>query len=506
MSNSNLCITCNRPLVLGNSKNRFNIWCPNCEGLEIISTKDAISEINNTYTQKLEELMHYFEDYSKDSIIGTLLVCRETCLYPGPNRNHLDLQGFISYSHLIKEVVGKDKFGKKYFNWEDKNFARLFVNFNETYYSTRLTKLLDCGLCIMVNIPREKLSSFLVEPRKNKLLGLADVSKVNQHQLKFTPEWAPIFRNLETIGLFSELDSINTKKFPNEYSFDDLKHKIAFLISMDMVSPDRDFIKFPEFINQDEYINFLSDLWNESFTPDSNPKEPNFRGSLQKYDFFEFISKSINRKINFDKLIKLITFDETMLNGFPIAYLSLTKRELFVPPRSIHAIYQYLLTKYVLDLGFENSKAGHDFEKESALKLNKIGINTHTPNDCKNELINVVDNTPNATLEIDIIGYTQNTIWVIDCKNFMITTDILDKNRKSKIKGKLENLGIQKKQQRRIEFVKSNLQKFGFSPTKIKHYKSVIITLLEEPLDNIGNSYLIPINKINKIFDVPDYE
>ena len=216
------------------------------------------------------------------------------------------------------------------------------------------------------------------------------------------------------------------------------------------------------------------------------------------------MGRAFLKKLNFETLLKLITFSQDKLDSFPIVYFSILRKAIYVPPYTISLIHKYLSAKYTLDIGIENSKLGPDFEKEIASILNEIGISTNQPNSDKIQLINVKDNEDNPSLEIDVVGYTKDTIWIIDCKHFIPNTSFFTNNRRQKIFNKLRNERIKEKQILRANFVKNNLEKFGFSSSYIKHYKSAVITLLEEPLEKVGTTYLVSKSKLNDLFSIPD--
>ena len=111
-------------------------------------------------------------------------------------------------------------------------------------------------------------------------------------------------------------------------------------------------------------------------------------------------------------------------------------------------------------------------------------------------MINIKDDDENPKLEIDIVAQYKKQLFIIDCKNIIISTDFLTKNRKQNIERVLRE--EEQKQKKRIEYIKNNFKKFGYSQ-KIDSFHNIIITLNKEPIERFKGIQVISVKEIPKL-------
>ena len=247
-------------------------------------------------------------------------------------------------------------------------------------------------------------------------------------------------------------------------------------------------------------------MWDDVIVFSSDMQKRTFMCDLKPCNIEDLMLTSLHQNLNLKEMLDLITFDETRCEHFPLVYLSATRRGFYIPPYTSFLIHKYLNVKYVLDEVEENAEEGKSFEREIADKLESVGISTKPPNQVSGRLMNIKDDPENPKLEIDVVGHTKDTLWVIDCKHFFLEKSFLTGEREKHVRRKLIQKKIDEKQKKRIEYIKANLGKFGLSSKRIKNFKSAIVTLLKEPLDNVDSNYLIASDDLHKLHEIPNFE
>lgn len=510
MSNLLICENCKRMLVLGTIRDETEEWCPYCKGFSILSKIEAEKYLEEQFNKKMTAIKNCWSKYSKDSLIGSLVTFREGELHFQKQINSHNFDLFISISYIIKEIVNDNNttFGSKTIKVTEEDFQKIIRYAERLLLDLKFIQHIKNDVCVLIKIPKEHLREYTIDYDKNIKYNLVDKDSASEIQIKFTKKWKHTKENFEKFGLYSLINSIESKGEDSGF-ISEIKKSIGLKIAFDMVCPDNSFVDFPDFKKKREYIEFLESLThtameNVDFECDISKKT--FMCNLRPYDMIEFMLLNFKQDEKLKELFKLIVFDQTKCEKFPIVFLSHLRQGLYIPPYTCYLIHLYLNAKYIIDEEVENAKEGELFEPEIATKLNSIGISTRIPNQSSGMLMNIKDDPIEPSLEIDIIGHTKDTIWIIDCKHFFLERTFLTGDRGKKMQRRLKGLKIEEKQQRRIQYVKDNLDKWGFSKKKIKHFKSAVVTLLKEPLNNIGNTHLISENELKRLYLIPDYE
>ena len=138
-----------------------------------------------------------------------------------------------------------------------------------------------------------------------------------------------------------------------------------------------------------------------------------------------------------------------------------------------------------------------EFEKLVSKELERNGISIRKPSNGHIKLLNIKDNEKNPTLEIDIIAHYNNTIFVIDCKHVVISTDFITGNRVNNLKRNLKD--EREKMNNRVRFVSKNMKKYGFRGDVFKEIKPVFITYNEEPEKEFEGITIISLQRLAEL-------
>ena len=258
MTESLLCSTCNRPLVLGTKDGKYQEWCPFCEGFEVLSKKNAMKQLDDQHNSKISVIKKLCSKYTKDSIIGSLMAFREGDLHFQDRQGNMDFELFMSISYVIKEIVNDDslEFGDRIIEAERSDFQQILQNSNWLLIDLKFVQHVRNNVYKLVKIPKEKVRDFVVEYDKNIEYGLASPAESSGYHIKFTKKWLTTVENFEKYGLHPKLKAIESNLDSDDY-ISDLKKSIGLKLSFDMVCPDSTFIDFPDFSNKRRQIFFL---------------------------------------------------------------------------------------------------------------------------------------------------------------------------------------------------------------------------------------------------------
>jgi hypothetical protein len=95
------------------------------------------------------------------------------------------------------------------------------------------------------------------------------------------------------------------------------------------------------------------------------------------------------------------------------------------------------------------------------------------------------------------LASTQDKLLVIDCKAMVISSDFINNTREGFVKSNLKD--EIDKQERRIEFVRNNMEKFGFNPSQHKVIENVIVTYNKEPLNKLENINIVCVRDLGSL-------
>lgn len=501
-----VCKNCGSQLSYGKGNDVHILWCPNCEGYDVLSKEETIKIINTKIKELGEEIKELVNIFEKESLLIALFVTKEGALLPTLNGHGFDNLLYVSINDLISKILIKGSKGAQKCNCFDENFQKLIRLAEEQYKSLRLYLLTKQDFGYLIRIPWDRIKDIVVEFEITVLLNGLKNAKFPDKGLteifKFNENWVDIKENLNYNGFISPNEAYKNKKI--KIIFDEVIEEhiqaVNLKTSIELVMKDKNIFKQDKFRQNFEYIDLIDKLFYrfrknlEIFK--QTPTE--FHCSIVSVDkkSFEDVVKTNN--FNIAIAYDLLVTKTGKNTSFPLIY-ELENNRLLIPPLTLAFFRILLKALYSKELKEKLSKEGYNFEDKVSNVLEKIGLNIHQPNDCNKKLISIKDDYENPTLEIDIIAYDYHTkkLFVIDCKNILFTTDFITRKREKVIRKKFKDQPA--KQEKRIEFVRNNLHKFGFSPRKIKKYISVIITTNREPFSILDNCHIISIRDISRI-------
>lgn len=506
------CKVCGGQLVYGKRDEKKGIWCPSCEGFKVLSKSESKQILREEIRALNEWCVNRIKKFDDDQLIGSLLATRDGGLLKTLKEDVFDPSYFISISLLIKEVVKKNPISSmnKEVNHKSEEYQKLIEKYNYLTILRKFFTYIDLNYVRFVNMPPKDIPRFTIDYEKNIKYNLApkyDKSEDVKSILKFTPKWMPILENCRKFGLASSIeveDQIRKNKESEDIS--DVKRFVGTILSFKLATPDMDLLRYPDLEDKRKLIDVLYKLYKENsnkLKENEYRDHRNFDVEVKSMPFSKLYKQIKAYGINFDEFENHFIFDQIEVenNKVPLIYESIKNNGYVVPPLSLLIMFKYFEFRYKLDIGTINSKYGKAFEEEISNEIKNVGLKIGAPNDPSEDLCNIKDNEKKPTLEIDILAYDNSTIYVIDCKHFLLSYDFLSGNRENKIRNKLK--GIDKKQRKRIKYIRENLKQYGFDKNKDWEFKSVIITLLIEPVNSIGNTYLISKWNLQNIYDIP---
>jgi len=511
------CDKCGGKLVIGKGENEKEIWCPSCEGLDVLAKSESKKLIRKDIKNLNEDCIQIIRKYDKDELIGSLLATREGDLLKTIKEGVFDPGNFITISLLIQEVVNTHNQNNKKVEVRSQKFQELINKYERLTINRKFFKLLDLNYLIFVGMPPDKIPEYTIDYEKNTEYNLApEYSEFEEKDRmnigKFTPKWNPIIENYRKFKLTSKLDieeSLRENKDRENKDgegIDYLKSIIRIILSFQMFTPNMDLIRYPSLKDKKELIDVLYNLsqknidrLKEKFYEDHR----NYECSLESENIFEIYKQIDSLGVDFEEFEELFIFDGIEIEDekIPLIYRPIKTQSLVIPPLSLNRMYKYFEARYKMDKDEINSKYGKPFENKIAKEMKEIGLKIEDPNNPSKNLQNIKDDEEKPSFEIDIIGYEGSNIYIIDCKHIILTYNFMSGQRINEIKKKLN--GIDDKQEKRLTFVEKNLEEFGFESNKDWGFKSVIITLLREPVKSIGETYLISEDNLENIYEIP---
>lgn len=500
------CKKCGSQLSYGKGNIVRTLWCPKCEGFEVLSKEETIEILNKHIKEEGQEIKELINLFEVESLFTTLLVTREGALLPVLSGHGFKSFEYVSLTDLISKILTKGSKGTKKCDYLDSDFQRLIKIAGDHYETLRLSLLAKQDFGVFIRLPWVKIKDVAVEFETAALLrGERNLILPNTgftELFKFNENWVDIMDNLNDSGFISPNEAYDNRK--SEIIFDQVieEHLQAVNIktSIELAMRDKNIFEQDKFKDNFEYIDLIDKLsyhfWGNLVVSKETITE--FECSLAAVDESSF--KDIVKTYGFDiaTAYDLLVTKIGKNTSFPLIY-QLENNKLLIPPLTLGLFRRLLKVLYSKELKDKLSKEGYKFEEKVCNILEKIGLSVNQPNDCTKKLINIKDDYENPTIEIDIIAYDYHTkkLFVIDCKNILFTTDFITRKRENIIRTKFEDQPA--KQKKRIEFIRNNLSSFGFSSRKIEKYISVLVTTNKEPINTLDNCHIISIRNINKI-------
>mgnify|MGYP001591859082 CR=1 FL=1 len=497
---SEICKKCGGILVVGKGEEEI-FWCPKCEGLIVESIEESKNKLQGDIKEHISEIYDIIKKYSLEGLLETIYITREGLLHLKPP----ETMKFMAYSDLIKIIAESKKFGNKKIDPRGIDIQTLLRLAESLNSSKKMLFLLRHGWIRTIKLRIKDIPKYAYELEKAKIVDdkipesfeREDMSSI----IKFIPQWMSIKKNLEENGFNTANELIDFSQTGKSYS--ELKkfwYCIYTKVSLELGAGNFSLLELKNLKNSLDYIQVLDKVIEEypfDFNFQLEKGWRNFSCNLEPVDivktFYPFFKKGLDIN-HFGE-----NFIATLGNckGFPIFLL--TRNGLFMGPYTAILLSRFLKAKYFRNYLDANSNIGNEFESQVALELVKNGFSLNQPNDGTKKMINIKDDYKNPTLEIDIVAYYKKKIYIIECKNIVISTEFLTNNREETVKKNIKN--EPEKQKRRITFIKNNLKKWGYSP-KINIFHNILITSNREPIEKIDETRIFSIKDIAKLKDI----
>lgn len=104
------CKICGTRLLVGKNKDDSVLWCPNCDGIEIIEKAELLNDLGKELQSAAKDRDKILRMYSKDSIIGSLCASLES-ISTLANKSTVRCDLICSTSYAIKDIEQSKMFG-----------------------------------------------------------------------------------------------------------------------------------------------------------------------------------------------------------------------------------------------------------------------------------------------------------------------------------------------------------------------------------------------------------
>lgn len=503
------CEKCGFHLLFGKGDDVHTLWCPNCEGFQVLTKEESIEKITENVKENGQEIKDLINIFEVESLLTTLFVTREGHLLPVLNNQGFNSFEYISLTDLISEVLIKGSQGSTKCDCFDVNFQKLIRLAAINHETQRINLLTKQDFGFLIRVPWIKIKDIAVEFELATLLhGQNNDQMPNTgfvELFKFNENWVEIMDNLNDSGFVSPIDAYNHRKKTLEFDSVIEEHLQAIKVktAFELVMKDKKIFKQDVFKNNLDYVEFMSQLHNLfRYTLEIiNQNPPEFYCTISKIESKIFENVVVDNDFDIDIAYNLFVTKIGDKTNFPLIY-QFRNNDLLIPPLTLAIFQKFLKAIHSKEFKDKLSREGYKFEAKVCKVLENVGLNVNQPNNCTKKLINIKDDYENPTLEIDIVAYDYHTkkLFVIDCKNIFFTTEFIVGKRETVIRENFKEQPV--KQKKRIEFIKNNLSKFGLSSRKINKYISVIITTNKEPISILDNTHIISLREINSIKDL----
>ncbi len=219
----------------------------------------------------------------------------------------------------------------------------------------------------------------------------------------------------------------------------------------------------------------------------------NYSCELKPIDLNIFFSYLIKNQINDNDFIEYFLSSPDKYKALDAFFMA--GHDLLVGPGTLTILCRLVKGRYLFNDLLNDEKVGKEFEAHVAQEIEEKGFSIQHPQDPSIRLTNLKDNPDRPSLEIDIIAYSKNSIYVIDCKHILISTEFLSNNREKQLRKKLKEEVA--KQTKRINYVRENIERFGFNTQQ--EIFNIIITYNKEPLQHLEGINIISVREIEKL-------
>lgn len=492
------CNKCANTLLFGKGTQKIP-WCPNCEGIEVISKEEALEKVRKELKDTNKKINELIVGFQKESLLISLYITREGFMHDKIlNQNH-----FMSITELMKKTIEMDFNGKERCDPMSDEFQQLLRCSEKFSQSKIIMRLLLNGWGNFISIPKKDLPEYCFEFDKSiKVDGIIDDFSSDNLVItwKFTYQWHKILENFEENGLHPKTVSLDKAidLFTQKLKLNEFWHTLRVKLSLELSAGNNQTLDIDSQKNIRggdliSYLKILDEIISDfPFEIDIIREHGSVKFKARPVDFVGFLMPFVKNGLPLDKFKEFffsLPFTFRCLGGF-----FLTSDGLFVGRQTLRVISAFLKAKYYRDYLDGNHDVGDQFENLVAEELQKVGINFNDPRDPRRELRNIKDDEDNPTLEIDILASANNKLFVIDCKAMVVSSDFISNAREGFVKSSLKDEII--KQRRRVCFVRNNMQRFGFDPNQFKVVENCIVTFNKEPINRLEDINIICVREL----------
>lgn len=473
------CKTCGEILLIGKNSDDTALWCPKCNGIEVLDRSEMIKLSAENLKKASDDKKKLFFKYDKKSIIGAMCATLEAVSMAGNNFRHI-----CSTSYAVKDILKKkaEAFGSKRMLYADLQQLNQIYDFEfQDMYVNH--SLINEGYAVGVVIPSDKISEYAMNQDHLQ-------KKTEETVLRFTEDWN--FNRLVATryGLYSQNDLLK-QNGPKQWSpktidnneLNRIKYLFQFTAGTSKLSKD---LKLN--VDMVDVLKQLSeDLYN-LFVPDFNGELSGTIHATKKSVIIESLSKAVS---NPDKI-----YDRIVNIEFPL--IIEIEDICFVLPNTCTFYRQLLYSqKYENELNQEKNIWGTRFEELVFKTVELFGYDTINPLDNKLLLNFIIEdqndkiNNKAKSFELDVAGFKDDCSVIVECKHWDIGSGFF--KRRSIEKRKKELQAELKKFQHKIDLIKSD-DKFNFL-TKDKSLNAFLVTLHPEPIEQYGDIKVVPFNQ-----------
>ena len=493
------CLKCGEVLLFGKEVEDIN-WCPKCEGVLMDSVETTRILLKRSLSDTHKNLMLGIKGFNKESLAIAVYITREGMI----NSLFLESNSFVAYTELLKLIIEKGSVEGSECDPFSNDFQEL-LNFAEAFNESKiLTRLLTSGWIRTIKVPRKDIPKYGYRVEDTVKFGRANDNFEGdglETIIKFTSRWSNIKENFEKNGFFSKTDkTMMVAKGESRPSLvSEFWAGVKIKVLLDLGTGDLKALagSLQKRIHEQNILQHIRVLEKvvENYASNFSAKQEKgwkkFRLEPIKLDdlFYPYVRQGLSLEMLMDFFVSSL-FEFKMFGG-----MLLTSKGIFAGCQTLRIISYFLKGKYYKDYLAGQEKIGEEFEGNVVKELEKNDFCLLQPNDCTRKLINIKDDDEKPNLEIDILAEFRDELYVIECKSIVISTSFLSKNRETKVKKRLNKESA--KQRKRIQYVKDNMELFGFDSNRIKAIHNIVVTYNKEPLKEYGDIRIVSIGELD---------
>lgn len=493
------CEKCGTTLLLG--KGKLNVgWCPSCEGVEVENVVVSKNHLVSEFKDISSRILHVMKQYEKESLLISAYITRESELHSEVP----DLPYFIGISELINLVMSFDQLGNKQAVWNEDGVQELYHLAERANMDKKIISLLQNDWIRFIRIRKSELRTYCYDLENSLKADEKNFEELDGDdwvtELKFTYQWKEVLENLSANGIIAKNEAhfgvFSSAKVP---LLDEFWDSIRTKISLEQSTGNRELLEFPDLKDSVDTLRAFERMTIEF--PFYYSAEKNVMGRVTSFElkpilliqFYNFFLKEGFDLNAIDHILSYLASNRK--KGFPL--LLSTSKGLFIGPQTLVLVSRLLKAKYFREYLDRVRDVGREFEDQVVKELEKYQFLVYQPNDKNKKMVNVLDDTQKPTLEIDIIAYKNDEIYLIECKHLVFTTEFIVRNRNKHLGSILSQ--EPEKMKRRASFLSENLERFGFNRNKAYDLKLVYVTFNVEPIKEFLGIRIIPLRDLREL-------